>query len=99
MPAAPAFLTGFFDSFRSFMINTFVISVITYFFNELQALGAEVLSWILTQVGDFIDVDPIQVIYSGFSGYIISILRIDDCLTVYLGALAARFIMGFIPFL
>ena len=95
----PNILIPFLGSLKNFLTNGFTIGLVVLFFNKLQDFIATVLNWLLTKVEAIINIDPVLIIYDGFSGYLITTLRIDDSLTVFMSFVLIRFTLSMIPFL
>jgi len=86
-------------SVKSFFAGFMVICLGIIFYNLAAEILQEVLNFAISQVSGTSFETPANPSFSGFAGWFLGQLKIPECISVFVSAVAIRFILKKIPFI
>lgn len=94
-------LTTLFGGWRVFLIVTLMSFLSVYLYNLLSGILQEVLNYVTTQAQGLTVPSGMSQTYSftEFAGYMLSVLKIPECMSFIVSALLFKFAMRKIPFI
>lgn len=106
--SAKAAELGYKTAFETAKFLAWKTIIITLFFTGSLVLVSMVLEMFFTEIYDYVgsqvsgtDISGLNfnLTFTGLTGYLIDILKLDDCLRMIMSALITKFTLKFVPFI